>query len=126
MLPTQTPTRRMDKFDPNRQFILLKSTRVAGKSCEAGAIFNKALVDTRRLKQMYEGRWLKMADMEPQVEPHKPTALNMPDFHSLSLDELKLWLQAHNVSHRSRVSKETLLYLANKKWQELVADVVSV
>lgn len=128
MLPTQTPTRRVEKFDANRQFVLLKGTRVAGKHVEAGEVFDKSLVDNRRLRQMYEGRWLRMATFEeaPQVEPHTPSPLNKPDFHSLNLDELKLWLQAHNVSHRSRVSKETLLYLADKKWQELVADVVSV
>lgn len=129
MIPTQTPTRRRDAFDPHRQYHVVKTGHVAGKLFQAGEIFDKSVVDVRKLKMMYEGRWLTMASLEdaPRVEPHKPAALNKPDFQALTAPELRLWLSAHNATPpRARVSHETLRHMAEAKWAELLKDVVAV
>ena len=48
------------KFDPDLEFEALKDFPCSGVQFKTGDVFDKLLVDERRLRQMYDHRWLKM------------------------------------------------------------------
>lgn len=55
------------RFDPRHEFVVVPPAgqpvlRVGALELRAGDKFNKALVDARRLRQMYEARLLRIAD----------------------------------------------------------------
>ena len=49
---------RRDKFDPEADFFCVKDFKCCGKEFKAKRPFDKALVDLRKLRQMYDARWI--------------------------------------------------------------------
>lgn len=109
-----------EPFDPTRQFVATRTMICGGKHFLAGQLFNKNLVNTRRLRQMYEQRMLRMM---PQDEPLVTQVLeNMkpekPKFEELSNEGLRLWLRNNGYIPKPRTPREKLLELVEIKWKE--------
>ncbi len=45
-----------EKFDRDRDFVMSRSLPVSGRSFDSGESFDKTLVTTRRLRQMFDAR----------------------------------------------------------------------
>lgn len=127
MLPTQTPTRKRDEFDPNRVFTALKAGKYAKKPYKIGEVITKADFTPRQLRNMYTSRWVKMMPLSATpVEAYPPDLINRPDFTTLTIPEIKLWLTTHGAQFGGRASRESLLHIADTKWKEIVASKAKV
>ena len=117
--------RMREPFDASRQFICVKSGRVAMNKVTAGEPFDKTTVNGKLLELLYNGRWLKMAPFDETAQDEAPrlSAPNKPVFEELTMDELRLWLQAHNTSFPPRAGFPKLIQIAEAKWQELLNDI---
>jgi hypothetical protein len=51
-----------EAFDPDRDFIVRRALRLSGADVPVGATFNKTLVPTRRLRQLFNQRVLAYSD----------------------------------------------------------------
>ena len=102
-----------EPFDPGRSFVVVRVTApVQGKKFGPKQPFDKTLVSTRRLRQMYD---LRMVDMIPParaiIAPPPPPP---PTLESFSDDELREWLQAREIIPRRKATREKLLELAHQ------------
>lgn len=115
-----------EPFDRERTFIAVRRMTIQGKRIESGDPFDKSLVNVRRLRQMYDTRWIKMAP-DNQLEPKPPVFVmpTKPEFLKLSNEGLRIWLKGHRVLPRPRATRVKLLELVEKKWQEYIDDLKS-
>lgn len=62
------------KFDQRRSYVTLREFRLSGQMIAVGQLFDKALVDTRKLRQLYDARYLRMATTaeEPTSSRSRP------------------------------------------------------
>lgn len=107
-------------FDPHATYTVAKTLLLNGKLINAGDVFDKTLVNTRRLRQMYEQRMLQIVD-DPQALPQadEVTIPTKPDFLSLSNEGLRLWLRNNGgFIPKPRTPRPKLLELVEQKWQE--------
>jgi len=63
-----------EQFDGDRDFVVVRGIPVSGHRFDPGDLFDKTLVTTRLLRQMYEQRILKFASEKPRsrVKRYKP------------------------------------------------------
>lgn len=61
-----------EPFDRDRNFVMSRPLPVAGQSFGPGDPFDKTLVNTRRLRQMYEQRLIQFAVEEQPTEVVEP------------------------------------------------------
>ena len=117
---------RRAPFDRDDTFVLLKTTKVAGHVFIVGEIFDKSLVPTRRLRQMYESRWITVyAGKDKSSDKTSDLVLPVkPDFVELSSQGLRQWLCNHEYVARPRMTHTQLVKLAENKWQEMI-DVLT-
>jgi hypothetical protein len=106
-------------FDRERALIVNKPMKFNGKKFGMGDVFDPSLTTTRRLRQLYEGRWLKHGPYVPKPVEPTPTKPVMPEFKQLSTDGLRQWLTNHNASPTPRIGRARLIELAATKWKEL-------
>lgn len=100
--------RAREPFDPSRAFVIVRPVRVGGKTYGAKQPFDKTLVTTRKLRQLYDGRYLAMA---PSSSPAFPPA-SPPSVYNYSESELVDWLTARGVVPRQRDKKDRKKLLA--------------
>ncbi len=50
------------EFDQHGEFVCVRNFRHGGKQCRAGEPFDKATADARRLRQLYETRYIREAE----------------------------------------------------------------
>lgn len=111
-------------FDPDRTFTATRNLILNGKLIEKGTVFEKTLVNTRRLRQMYEQRMLDMQDEDeaPVSVTHEPIK---PDFDTLSNEGLRIWLRNNGYIARPKMPREKLLQLVEQKWKEYMDGLAS-
>jgi|SRR5690606_1040747 len=109
-------------FDPEATYTAAKTIICHGKLFNVGDVFNKSLVNTRRLRQMYEQRMLHMVEEGlPVPEPARVQKPIKPDFENLSNDGLKLWLRNNSgYIPKPRTPRSKLLEMVEQKWQEYI------
>jgi len=56
-----------DTFDRDMDFVATKAFKLSGAPFIPGQNFDKTLVTTRRLRQLYDGRYLRMVEPEGGV-----------------------------------------------------------
>lgn len=56
--------RARDKFDGAREFVVMKPFVCSGQDIAAGQRFDKSLVSPRKLRQLYDQRYLRHAPVE--------------------------------------------------------------
>lgn len=64
-------------FDPSREFTVTRPLPVNGVALGSGSPFDKTQVTTRRLRQLYEQRWISLAGgpHAAKAGPRKPRLL---------------------------------------------------
>lgn len=100
---------RREPFDRDREFTVTKGFTLHGRDFGPGDPFNKYLVTTRRLRQMFDSRLIKMNGVAvvvtlPKFDPDK-----------MSDTQLTLYLEDHGVVPRFGAGRDWLL----KKVREL-------
>lgn len=61
----------LEQFNPAAQFIVRKPMTLGGITLSLGDPFPKEAVATRRLRQLYSGRWVAQLRPAAPVEPKK-------------------------------------------------------
>jgi hypothetical protein len=51
-----------NKFDPERDFVVHRHMMLSGEALTPGDDFDKSIVDVRRLRQLYEQRYLRFKE----------------------------------------------------------------
>lgn len=121
-----------EEFDRTRVFVNVKTFTFSGERYVEGSEFDKDKASTRRLRQLYESRFLRMLSAA-EVEALAPVAgkPRMPNFPLMAPDVLKQWLQDNGRKPNPRATHPRLVGRAIRRWQELqkapevVADAVS-
>ena len=67
-------------FDRGFVFVVQRAFLLSGKELAPGTIFDKSLVDSRKLKQLYDQRYLRLAEADelPQSKPRSRARLSEP------------------------------------------------
>lgn len=107
--------RKAEEFDRDRGFAARVPIRVSGRQFQPGDQFDKSLVTTRRLRQLFDNRNLVMLSHE-EVEPPAPSR---PDFNSLPNEALMSWLSARGAIMRPNTPRERLILRANAVWSRM-------
>lgn len=69
----------LDRFDSEQTFIVNKSNLIFnGEALEVGSVFDKSLVNVRRLRQLYENRKIVFAD-DNEVLTEEQNSVIMPE-----------------------------------------------
>lgn len=114
-----------EPFDPQNTFAATKTMICNGKLIKADEVFDKTLVNTRRLRQMYEHRMLKVIDsLEVSPQAAEVATPTKPDFLSLSNEGLQVWLRGTGYIPKPRTHRAKLLELCEQKWKEYI-DVLT-
>jgi hypothetical protein len=96
--------RDREEFDSDREFVVFRTIRMGGTDYTPGQEFPKQLVNTRKLRQLFEMSLIKMsAPREPVYQ--SPTAR----FDAMTLEELQDWLTSHGQVPRSTWDRGQLL-----------------
>ncbi len=78
------------EFNRNNDFVVGKRLLVSSRLFETGQPFDKTLVSTRRLRQLYDAKYLQMLPRQPKPpEPPEPEPVVIPE----SLPEERTALQ---------------------------------
>lgn len=109
-----TSSRWREKFDPERTFVALRTFDFAEHHLVPGQTFPREATTTRKLRQLYEARYLDMT-----AAPKHSKILDYlnginTELSLMSIDELKAWLTARGVVSRYGASRVQLLERAEK------------
>ncbi len=58
-----------DKFDARGEFVIQRPMSWSGRELTPGSLFDKTLVTIRKLRQLYENRYLRIATAEDTPPP---------------------------------------------------------
>jgi hypothetical protein len=64
----KTTRERRPEFDPAADYITVKPMLLGGDAIAVNSPFDKARVPLRRLRQLYDGRYLRMVEVEKPLE----------------------------------------------------------
>jgi hypothetical protein len=106
---------RRETFDAERSFVANRSFLWAGRSVDAGQPFTDK-GNKRRLRQLYDGRFLKMLPPEQQLPEEDD---GRPLFVSMTEAELLAWMKGHGVIAHPKLNKDGLVKKARLLWLEL-------
>jgi hypothetical protein len=103
--------RAREQFDPKRGFLTVRPILFNGKTIGPGQPFDVTLVNVRRLRQLYDQRYVKMAPVAAgSLRRFRPRPQTSPE---LSDAQLRAKLEAHGVVPRRGAPRAKLLELAN-------------
>lgn len=110
-----------EQFDPNATFVALRTIVTQSKHFNPGDEFDKKLVNVRRLRQLYEQRWLDMVDTPaPTLDTAKSKIPVKPDFLHISNEGLRVWLRNHGITPSPKTMRDKLIEMAEQKWKEYI------
>lgn len=119
-----------EDFDPTRSFVAFKNFPYNGKDIKEGDKFppNGVSLSTRKMRQLYESRYLIMAPIGTEPVATATTSATgefippeKPNFLGLSTDGLRAWLANRKVELRTgRIPRAELLDRCEVTWKEYV------
>jgi hypothetical protein len=109
---TRSPLRR-EAFDAGRDFQVTRHMTISGTKFLPGHPFDKKLVSTRRLRQLFDQRCLAML---PGMGAEAPLTPAKPDFGALPEEAIKDWLKVHGVVPRFGWPHDRLVEAATGEW----------
>jgi hypothetical protein len=59
------------RFDPEANFVVNRPILISGEEIAPGTTFDKKLVDLRRLRQLYDQRYLRLSELKKIEEVSK-------------------------------------------------------
>lgn len=105
-----------EKFDSGREFAVVKQFRCDGVDFAAGQDFTKHIVNLRKLRQLFDQKFLAMlpeTDMfsDDAVETllHQPKRAGVPDFTVMGIDQLREHLRGKGIVPRHGWDRGKLL-----------------
>lgn len=106
------------RFDRADEFAAARQFTCGGVAYEPGQAFDKTKVNTRRLRQLYDSRWIRVVHTAQDAgTPHfKP---RMPDFAGMSANGVRAWLESNKITIHQRASHQTLVTKAKLLWNQL-------
>lgn len=110
---------RREEFDPGRSFVVTRCPagtvvlRVAGTEFRPGKPFQKNLVSVRKLRQLFDMRYLGMTNEEPL-----PPLFQKPNFSALPDPAIREWLRAHGVVPRLTATTVQITARASEEWEK--------
>jgi len=110
----KNPRHKREAFDAGRDFVVTRVMLVSGLKFLPGHPFDKKLVTTRRLRQLFEQRCL---DMLPGIGAETPLTPSKPDFAALPEEAIKDWLRVHGVVPRFGWERDRLVNAAASEWE---------
>lgn len=91
-------------FDPEAQFIAARDITIAGRDIKKGEPLESGLLDTRRIRQLYDMRRVTMADTPMRQRPD-PTPPDPPKIVLRRIDRGEYVLVIDGVAGETRMSK---------------------
>ena len=112
----KSPRHKREEFDAGRNFIVTERAPVtiSGVKFLPNQPFDKKLVTTRRLRQLFEQRRLEML---PGIGAETPLTPTKPDFAALPEEAIKDWLKVHGVIPRFGWERDRLVEAASTEWE---------
>jgi hypothetical protein len=107
------------EFDRDRELIVVKPFNIQGRRWNCEEVFDPKQVTVRRLRQLYDSRYLKhMPEIKSAAQPTEAPP-PIPKFEELTSAGIKQWLKNHGVRPHPRTSHAKLVELALAKWKEV-------
>lgn len=107
-----------EEFDRMNEFVAVKSFTCNGVPIQPGDRFDKTMVSTRLLRQLYDGRYLTQVASH-QIPVGDGTTPRMPDFSSLTKEGLIAWLESNGVYVHPLAESPRLISQCQRRWQAL-------
>jgi hypothetical protein len=103
---------RREAFDPLQNYVANRTFAFGPRTYKEGDPFNER-DDMRRMRQLYDGRYLRMA----------PKRVDAPDFKTMTENQLKEWLtdRGYAALAHPRSTHVRLVERAQRVWAELAA-----
>jgi hypothetical protein len=111
-----------EPFDRTREFRVLRQMILAGRVYVTNEAFPKTLVNDRRLRQLYDQRYLQMVPLDPVPLDTNPAPViekevgSRPDFADMTNQQLTQYLTDHGVTPRHGWKRPQLLQRAEQAW----------
>jgi len=100
---------RLEQFDRNQKFIVRREIKVSGKLFKYGEELDKNLLTTRRLRQMYEQRFVSMEQYASDEVSNTE-----PAFEQLPTRAILDWLNTRKVVVRKGWDRAKIIQKAYK------------
>ena len=112
----RSPRLKREEFDAGRDFVVTERSdlTISGTKFLPRQPFDKTLVSTRRLRQLFEQRRLEML---PGPGAETPLTPSRPDFAVLPEEAIKDWLKVHGVVPRFGWERDRLVEAATSEWE---------
>lgn len=114
--------RMRQEFDAARKFRAIKDFRYFGHHITAGDAFDKQVCASRKLRQLYEARYLEMTDDPAELPPELaalPRPSSMPNFPMMDVMALREWLEANGRKPSPQITHPRLVARAIRRWHDL-------
>ena len=100
-------------FDRTKVFRAMPKLNIFnGKPCKPGDTIDTTLLTTRRLRQLYEQRFVSMHDIEEEDDKARPLFEQMPTPAVVS------WLKSRKKVPRRGALRESIVKLADAVWRK--------
>lgn len=116
-------SRYREEFDRNRSFMVVKMFPYEGKQQLPGAQFDTGAVNTRRLRQLYDARYIRMAGPADELLILDPSKPRMPNFALMPEPDLRAWLRDNGAPPNPRATHPRLVGRAIRRWHVLNPEV---
>lgn len=114
--PKSTSRKFREEFDRDRMYTVNKFFVFNGKQQPVNSIFEKEQATTRRLRQLYEGRYLNMAAPDFNVDGGR---VAMPNFPRMADPDLREWLAANGLPQKDIARRLVMIGRAVRHWHSL-------
>jgi len=102
-------------FSREREFVIIRSIVLDGQILSSGRI-DKTQFTTRRLRQLWDQRYIAMAPVHDGVKVTSASARSgtLPSFDQMSATMLRTWLKEKGVNVRATLAREKLISRAKE------------
>ena len=105
---------RLRPFDRDLEFVVCKGMKLDGKVLAVGAVVDKSVLSTRRLRQLYETRKVAPVSID---EMQVNGVAKPPVFEKMKTESVRSFLNTRNVVIRAGWKREQLIKKAYQLWK---------
>lgn len=102
-----------EEFDRDRDFVVMRPLLAQGTQFQPGDLFDNSAVTTRRLRQLWEQRFLRMLPPEERKQPLSSSGdseiLRASYLDGLSENQLRDWIRLRGRHPRRGMDRKRLL-----------------
>lgn len=108
-----------EDFDERRDFACTRTFTLGGVTYKMNDTLQKDQLTVRRLRQLYDHRYIRMLPWGVEEASAKTDVIQMPAFASMQTEALEVFLQSNNVVPRIGSSRDVLLKKAIQTWNRM-------